>query len=288
MRVARSTVAYLLAGILLAMAVTTSAFADNEVRKSTSVQRSGAERAAGIAGTVVDDEYSALNNSGTRETDKRSPRSLKPGARSQRAVTSYDFWFYSADVILFNDHDGDGHFHGIDLLFDADTYYEAAEVYAVVYLSFEGGPWNEYSATENFWLYGSSADDEFNIVTELVSGYPTGSYDLLIELFDGYNDDFLASYGPVDTPELAFLPLEDADRDTPYVPPPPSTTVIVEDGGGALDWLVLMALATLLLRKLRQERAQQTVVRVESAPHLAKKIQSARVGLDDVLRSQGA
>ena len=244
MRVARFLRMYLLSGLLLTVAAMTNVIAADEVRTSTSVQRSAADRAAGYVGAIVNDEYAALNSTGTRETDKRSPQSLKAGADRQSAVTSNDFWFYSADVILFNDHDVDGHFHGIDLLFDADTYYEAAEVYAVVYLSFEGGPWNEYSATDNFWLYGASADDEFNIVTELVSGYPTGSYDLLIELFDGYNDDFLASFGPVDTPDLAFLPLEDADRDAPYVPPPPSTTVIVEDGGGALSWLVLLALTT--------------------------------------------
>ena len=146
----------------------------------------------------------------------------------------------------------------IDLLFDADTYYNFAEVYAVVYLSLEGGPWNEYSVTDNFTLYGASAEDEFNIVTELVSGYPTGSYDLLIELFDGYNDAFLASYGPIDTPGLAFLPLEDANRDVPYVPPPPPppTTVVVHDHGGTFGWpTVLLLLGVGLLRKLRKERA---------------------------------
>jgi hypothetical protein len=167
----------------------------------------------------------------------------KIGARHSNSASSDDFWFYSADVLLFNDHDVDGHFHGVDLLFDADTYYQEAEVYAVFYLSLEDGPWNEYSATENFTLFGSSADDEFQIVTELVSGYPTGSYDLLIELFDGYNDDFLASYGPVDTSELAFLPLEDANRDVPYVPPP--TTVVVHEHGGSLGWLSLLALFAL-------------------------------------------
>ena len=176
-------------------------------------------------------------------------------------------------------------FTASNLLFDADTYFDSAEVYAVVYLSFEGGPWNEYSATDNFLLFGASADDEFNIVTELVSGYPTGSYDLLIELFDGYNDDFLASFGPVDTSELAFLPLEDANRDAPFVPPP--TTVIVEDNGGSISWLALLVLAlgTLLLRKLRQERAQQAVVRVQTPPHLTKEVEPTGVGLDNRFRS---
>ena len=220
---------YVLSAFLLSIASTTT-LAQEETRTSTTVQYTKAQRDAGVAGKLSKDEYPGLQS--------------KTGVRRSNSTASGDFWFYSADVLLFNDHDVDGHFHGVDLLFDADTYYQAAEVYAVVYLSLEGGPWNEYSATDNFTLYGSSADDEFQIVTELLSGYPTGSYDLLIELFDGYNDDFLASYGPVDTSELAFLPLEDANRDVPYIPPP--TTVVVHEHGGSLGWLSLLSLLALL------------------------------------------
>lgn len=237
---------YLLSVFMLSIAATT-VLAEEEARTSTSVQIGKAERDRGEVGRVSKDEFPKLVTTGNRASAKQS--------RVTSEVVNSDFWFYSADVLLFNDHDDDGHFHGVDLLFDADTYYQSAEVYVVVYLSLDGGPWNEYSVTDNFTLFGSSADDEFNIVTELVSGYPTGSYDLLIELFDGYNDQFLASYGPVDTPELAFLPLEDSNRDVPYVPPP--TTVVVHDHGGALGWpsLVVLLFGAGLLRKLRKKRA---------------------------------
>ena len=235
-----------LSALLLSCAAV-SALAAEEVRSSTSVHFSKSQRDSGDAGELSKDEHQALVTAGKRNSSQHSSVSA---ART-------DFWFYSADVILFNDHDDDGHYHGIDLLFDADTYYNFAEVYAVVYLSLDGGPWNEYTVTDNFTLFGSSADDEYNIVTELVSGYPTGSYDLLIELFDGYSDLFLASYGPIDTPELAFLPLEDSNRDVPYVPPPPSTTVVVHDHGGALGWpsILIMLTGAALLRKLRKKRA---------------------------------
>jgi hypothetical protein len=230
---------YLLSLFFLSIAATT-VFAQDEVRTSVTTQYTKAERDAGAAGKLSRDEHAALATEGSRSSSKGSRVQSETGAASSYATAYGDFWFYSADVLLFNDHDVDGHFHGVDLLFDADTYYSEADVYAVVYLSLDGGPWNEYSATDNFRLYGSASDDEFNIVTELVSGYPTGSYDLLIELFDAYNDDFLASYGPVDTSELAFLPLEDANRDVPYIPPP--TTVVVHDGGGSLGWLTLFVL----------------------------------------------
>jgi hypothetical protein len=229
---------FMLATLFLLTIAATTAIADDEVRRSVTTQYSKSERDSGAASRVSEDEFAALLTDGPRAGSKRSVTQSKAGAQMSSAA-DYNFWFYSADVVLFNDHDQDGHFHGIDLLFDADTNWESADVYAVVYLSYYDGPWNEYSATDNFTLFSTSAEDEYNIVTELVSGYPTGSYDLLIELFDAYDDSFLTSYGPIDTSELAFLPLEDSNRDTPFTPP---TTVVVRDGGGSLGWLSLLGL----------------------------------------------
>ena len=160
-----------------------------------------------------------------------------------------EFWFYTADVELFSDDDRDGYYHGIDLLFDADSFFGFAEVYAVVYLSLDGGPWNEYAVTEDFTLLGATSDDDYVIVTELVAGYPTGSYDILIELFDAYDDSLLAYIGPDDTSELAFLPLEDTGRDIADVP----DVVVVNhhSGGGALGWCLILALGLVALRRHR-------------------------------------
>lgn len=206
-------------------------------RLSLTTQYAKAQRDRGDSGAVSEDEFSVLTTEGDRSTGKQSRGQSKTGSASLMSPNT-DFWFYTADVLLFNDHDQDGYYYGIDLLFDADTYYAFAEVYAVVYLSLEGGPWNEYAATANFDIFGASADDEYVIVTELLSGYPSGSYDILIELFDTFDGSFVASFGPIDTSELAFLPLEDADRDTPQ-----STTIIIDEhGGGSLGWLTLVVL----------------------------------------------
>ena len=235
----------------LCLAATNLVAAEEETRQSVTTQLSKFDRDRGIAGKVSEDEFAALNTTGSRQESKRSVVSSQLNTSQSgvvsNSVANSNFWFYSADVILFNDHDDDGHFHGIDLLFDADTYFSEADVYAVVYLSLEDGPWNEYSATENFTLFGSAAEDEFVIVTELASGYPTGSYDLLIELFDAYDDTFLASYGPVDTSELAFLPLEDSNRDAPFEEP----TVVVHDhhGGGSFGWAGLLMLLLMSRRR---------------------------------------
>lgn len=206
---------------------------------------------------------------GPLETD--GPRRKWPGAFTygktgssvaSGQASSSAFWFYSADVILFGDDDHDGYFFGIDLLFDVDTAWSVFDVYAVTYLSLEGGPWNEYAITDDFTLFETSADDEYNIVTELESGYPRGSYDLLIEIFDAQTGEFLVGFGPEESSELGFLPLEDYGRDEPIV-------VIIDQGhghggGGATSvWMIAVMLLAFGLRRGRLDklRASTRLVR---------------------------
>ena len=237
--VSRSQVAtwvLLVAGLLM---MSVSALAEEQSRLSVTTQSTRAERDSGMPGTTSEDEFAALKTQGDRVLGK-SPMAMSKSEAQVAQAANVDFWFYTADVVLFNDHDNDGYYHGIDLLFDADTWYAFADVYAVVYLSRDGGPWNEYAVTEDFTLFGASSEDEYVIVTELISGYPAGSYDILIELFDADTHDFLAWYGPEDTSELAFLPLEDAGRDAPDVP----EVIVVNNhhGGGAMGGLFILLL----------------------------------------------
>ena len=208
---------------------------------------------------AVPDKVSKDDSAPLAKSDQRTKTDLRSALSGTSASTSQtpniDFWFYSADVVLFADNDGDGYFSGIDLLFDADTYYSRAEVYAVAYLSLDGGVWTEYAVTENFVINGSSGNDEYVIVTDLVSGYPAGSYDILIELFDAYDHSFVADVGPENTSELAFLPLEDAGRDAPGTAARP---VVVNHGGGGgsadpwtLALLTLVAASSVVLRRRR-------------------------------------
>jgi hypothetical protein len=215
--------------------------------------------------TESEEQHESLITSGDRSKSKTRGAFAKPGAGSSNAQSgSFDFWFYEADVILFSDDDNDGYFYGLDVLFDVDTIYSFADVYAVLYLSYEGGPWNEYTATEDFTISGSSGSDEYVIVSELMSGYPTGSYDLLIELFDAYDGTYLASFGPADTSELGYLPLEDFNRDAPA----PEVIVVSESGGGgAIDSWMLAGLLLLLVgtagRKIWRRRNDE-LMRIDS------------------------
>jgi hypothetical protein len=178
---------------------------------------------------VLDDATAAA----TKDEDNVQQRTARIGQS-----VDPNFWFYDVDVSLFSDFDRDGYFFGLDILFDADTHYAVADVYAVLYLSYEYGPWNEYAATNDFTLFGTSGTDDYTVETELVSGYPTGSYDILIELYDADTNAWLASIGPEEAVDLSYLPLEDSTRDAGTG----ETQVVVNSGGGSAGLLLLFGL----------------------------------------------
>jgi len=233
--------------ILLMLAGTSSAevAAEDNSRVSITSQGLASDRATLAKAEPSRDEYKALALSGDRNKPTGASGQQKTSGGESRTPNT-DFWFYTADVELFTDRDRDGYYAGIDLLFDADTYYDIADVYAVIYLSYEYGPWNEYAETENFTILGTSGADEYIVETDLVEGYPTGNYDILIELYDAYDNALVATMGPEDTSELSILPLEDIGRDSPA-----GTTQIVVNsgGGGSLSWFLLLGLAGLLARR---------------------------------------
>jgi hypothetical protein len=230
------------AALLITISATTSAapvIEDDAKRVTLSKHYQGDGRENAVAIKETRDEYGEPSMTGTRSSKSRSGAKGKTVSRESMSP-NVDFWFYLADVDLYADDDRDGFYSGVDLLFDVDTYYSVADIYAVAYLSFEGGPWEEYAVTEDFTIFGSSGTDDYVIVTDLVSGYPTGDYDILIEIFDADTNDFLAFIGPEDTSELAFLPLEDMDRDAPFGG---DTRVTVnQGGGGSISWPTLLLL----------------------------------------------
>jgi hypothetical protein len=232
--------ALLLAGTLLVATGHSVAADEVDKRVSITTQGSASEFNTGTLIPSSRDEFGALLVDGKRDR--------KPGEAEQQKATmnsasglNTDFWFYDAWVALYSDSDRDGYYTGIELSFDADTIYSAADVFAVVYLSYEYGPWNEYAETEIFTILGTSALDEYTIETDLVSGYPPGDYDILIELYDAYDGALVAAIGPDETSELSFLPLEDLSYDSPVGD---TTQIVVNSGGGgSASLMLLLALA---------------------------------------------
>ncbi len=145
------------------------------------------------------------------------------------------FSVFDAQAELSWDDDDDGFYHRLRVNFDADVSGNEAWVFARLYLSLEGGPWNHYYTTEVFSINGDASDDDYEVVTRLLDGYPTGYYDVLIELYDADYNLLVVNYGPYEDRDLAVLPLEDSYRDSYYD--------YDNGGGGAMGpGLLLLAL----------------------------------------------
>ena len=234
------------------LATASMAQVEDEPRQSLTSQGSDIARGSVGEGSTSYDEFEALKIEGTRSGKSSHSTTQKMGAAVSQAADP-NFWFYDVDVQLFSDFDNDGYYFGIDLWFDADTNYAVADVFAVIYLSYEYGPWNEYAETEDFTLFGTASSDDYIVETELVSGYPTGDYDILIELFDAYDGSFLASFGPENTSELALLPLEDSTRDARSGG---QTQVVVNSGGGGATGLLFLLGLLAVRMTLRPQAAR--------------------------------
>lgn len=170
------------------------------------------------------------------ETSRATVKTRPKGDGSSRVAShgGADFWVYDASASASFDVDGDGYFHYLRVRFDVDTYYESAYVYAMLFLSADGEVWEHYHTTDDFLIEGATPLDEYEVETELVSGYPPGLYDVLIEIYDADFNEYVDEFGPAQSSALALLPLEDTTFDEP-------TIVITEEhgGGGAVSWWLL-------------------------------------------------
>ncbi len=171
-------------------------------------------------------EQAPLERTGSRGTSAaRSELSAHPTGRV--------FSIFDAQAVMSWDDDDDGFYHRLRVNFDPDVSGDEAWVYARLFLSLEGGPWNHIYTTEVFPINGDASDDAYEVVTRLIDGYPTGYYDVLIELYDADYDLLVVNYGPYEDRDLSVLPLEDSYRDS------------YEDydgGGGALGTGMLLSL----------------------------------------------
>jgi len=206
-----------------------------------------------------------LRNPFTLEESRTGANQLitKLKARGPDIVASTSFgdsWIYDASTELFYDLDRDGYYHYLRVQFDADTIYDNMLVYAEIYLSADGVAWEHLFTTDDFRIWGTDPDDDYEVETELVSGYSTGQYDVLIELYDANYGDLLDEFGPDESSALSLLPLEDSGRDG-VGPLPVSDSY---GGGGAMSWPMLAALlASALAVRRRRLEAQIPVLKLE-------------------------
>lgn len=174
----------------------------------------------------------AIITQGYREESNVSP------AVYATHYTASEVTLYDASTELVSDINYDGFYHRFNVVIDADTIYDSAFIYAKLYLSYEGGPWNYYASSDSFHIYSDSDQDLFIIETELADGFSPGYYDIRIELYDGDEHTRILSYGPYDDPSLSGLPLEDSyfDDYSHAVVPIETEVIITGDVHGSMGW----------------------------------------------------
>jgi len=110
------------------------------------------------------DELPALVQGGSRLESAARTTAAHPAGRI--------FSIFDAQTVISRDDDDDGFYHRLRVSFDADVSDGTAWVYARLYLSLEGGPWNHYFTTDVFPIEGEATDDDYEVVTNLLDGIP--------------------------------------------------------------------------------------------------------------------
>jgi len=232
---------WLLLPLFLAGSITNAALAEDS---STRIVRSISFAADNSLLQTEKDQLLQQSELTAMATDSSSTfrmESLSTGVEISSVTYTYnpDFSLFDARSELISDYDHDGFYHRFAITIDADTDYSVAYVYARLYISYEGGPWEHFATSNNYHIYGDSAADAFTIETELADGFYAGYYDIRVELFDADYHHWLLSYGPYDDGSLSALPLEDSyyDDAAPYINLPPYETEIVVAAQGSLHFL---------------------------------------------------
>lgn len=235
--------------LLIISLLTTSASAETTTQMQTSKSISYSSQTEGMDKQDRDQLLQQSQKNSGQTSSKLDYRlesaSLSLEISSIEYFDSHDFYIYDASSSLISDIDSDGFYHRFSINIDVDTYLSEALVYARLYLSYEGGPWEYFASSDQYLIHSDSALDAFTIETELADGFPAGHYDIRIELYDGYTGHWILAYGPYNDASLSVLPLEDSYADDPYVYDGyPVETEIVVGARGSLGfaWLALPAI----------------------------------------------
>lgn len=236
---------------LLLSASFSSMGAENDVSEAISVTSKESQHGRvlgevtkkGVPGSVQKEAMEAESLTKEQAHQKRQAAAplTRPLDRDLRIVEEDpDFWIYDAVVFYDIDRDADGYYSGFTLEFDADTIYTEAEVYARLYLA-RGEVFEEYHTTSLFYINGDSSNDSYVIESDLQTGFPPGDYELLIELYDTYDNRLVAISDGYSDADLSLLTLESQSYEEPQV-------VIVNEHGGSFGFLALLLVPALMGR----------------------------------------
>jgi len=196
---------------------------------------------------------------------KEGSRTESGSAEKLTLTTSYlhsgNFSIYNVNTNLVSDMDYDGFYYRFAITIDADTSYIEADVYAKIYLSYEGGPWNYMASSDIYTIHSDSSLDAFTIETELTDGFYAGYYDVRIELYDADYNEWVFSYGPYDDSSISALPLEDSFDDNFYDSYTEydytATTEVFVSGHGSMGGWLLLAFSLMLIARMLSTKFQR-------------------------------
>ena len=219
----------------------------------------GSMQSSRSAGKLLQDDSVDLSlELGQRESLTRAKPSVaenyasrQPAERFAGVANRYDqmFEIYSADVQLLADLDNDGFHHAMRVFFDVDVNYDGATVYAKLYLSRDGEPWSQFFTTGLFSIFADDDADAYEVETELMEGYTTGYYAVLVEVYS-LDHAYMVSSEVLDYHTLGRdIMIEDLGRDELYVEPEVEVyeeyyeeEVHYSSGAGSLASLLLLFL----------------------------------------------
>ena len=190
--------------------------------------------ARGASAPALQQSAKAHNARGATKT--AALKSVRPSSPTGVEKIS-DFSFFDAGSTLLADRDGDGFHREFRVRFDADVVSGSARVYARLYLRRAGErDWLLYHETDDFEIFGDDGDDDYFVTATLDDGWPTGDYDVLIDLYESGFSSVVATIGPFDSDGLALLPLEEAGLDQPIELPgysirDVSSQLLIDDDG---------------------------------------------------------
>ena len=180
----------------------------------------------------------------------------KSATAAAETVTCCAHYVYSGYTELYDDFDDDGFYSFLRVNVDIDTDFVDSDLYVEVYLRGSTGGWLMIYESEVFTIHGTSAFDDYEVESELLSGFTPDYYDVLVEVYDAYSGDLVASHGPLENSAFALLPLEDVNRDGAIAPAVVASSG--SSGGGSLSIAGLLLLAGLYLARRRRHSACAT------------------------------
>ncbi len=169
----------------------------------------------------------------------------------------YSFSIYNAFSTLLDDVDLDGYYQTFSVIFDVDLHSNStinqADVYAELYISKNGGPWEYYFTSDDFSIYGDSTTDEYEVTTTLHQGYASNEYDILIDIYEVGYSGIVATINADDVNGLYALPLESAEFDLPY------QVQVIESHGSGGSWSVISLFIMMIIAQKRKNKMLSSV-----------------------------